>query len=126
MDNGSTYKMITDRTPNNGQYEWLVPSKVSKSCLIRITDADKPILCQNHILFEFNMRIPRPLKLLSTPPGITALLSVPDPRLQAFLSLELQLLPYEAKKLIQISGNGVWTKSFYYEAFLERWHKVKR
>ncbi len=124
LDNGSTYIPIADRVPNNGRYEWLVPSEVSKSCLIRITDADKPVFSQHQIFFDLNMKVSRPMKLLSSPPAFTALLAVPDPLRQAILKLELQIIPYEAKRLFQIAGNGVWTKAIYYEVFLERWHNI--
>lgn len=40
-DNGETWNVITDTTPNDGSYNWMVPSPASEYCYIRILAADR-------------------------------------------------------------------------------------
>lgn len=38
-NNGSTWRTIIDSTPNDGNYQWIVPNTPSTECLVRISDA---------------------------------------------------------------------------------------
>jgi hypothetical protein len=39
-DNGQTWKMIVQTTPNNGSFDWTIPETVSDECLVRVTAND--------------------------------------------------------------------------------------
>jgi len=124
-DNGSTYKLIAERVPNTGCYDWLVPGEVSKSYLIRITDADRPTSPAGSISFEFNFKIPYTKRPFASVPELSTFFTVPDVRKQAYLGLEIKFTPYEAKRIIQVSANSAWAKPWSYESFIEKWHSVR-
>jgi hypothetical protein len=42
-DNGTTWKVIVQTTPNNGSYDWAVPDTVSDECLVRVTASDNDL-----------------------------------------------------------------------------------
>jgi hypothetical protein len=41
-DNGANWNIIDANTPNDGQYEWLVPEVDSNQCLVSVSDANDP------------------------------------------------------------------------------------
>lgn len=124
-DNGSTYKIITGRAPNTGKYDWLVPSDISHSCLIRISDADKYIPVSHSISLEFSFKMKKTVDFSNSAPSFLSTITIPDQRRQAYLKLSLDIIPFEAKKLFQISANNVWARAEGYDVFLDRWHRIK-
>ncbi len=66
-DDGVTWSTVTDSTPNDGDYSWLVPDKSSALCLLRISDTTDSTLKG---ATPGNFSIVRPIDL---PQGITVL-----------------------------------------------------
>jgi hypothetical protein len=38
-NDGGSWSIITNETPNNGSYDWIVPNSISEACRIRISDS---------------------------------------------------------------------------------------
>ncbi|MGC8893202.1 MAG: choice-of-anchor D domain-containing protein, partial [Candidatus Saccharicenans sp.] len=124
-DNGSTYRTIAERAPNTGKFDWLIPSDISPNYLIRISDADKHMPISDSISFEFSFKIKKSENFFESAPGFSSIITIPDLRRQAYLKLNLNIIPFEAKRLFQISANNVWAKAEGYDVFLDRWHRIK-
>jgi RHS repeat-associated protein len=125
-DNGSTYRVIADRTPNNGSYNWIVPKDVSSSCLIRVTEAEgRPFLAPKIISFEFSFKISSPQELYAPVPGFSVDLGVPDFGMKSYNSLVLEFAPYEASGNLHIAANNFWAAPKSFDVFLDRWHRIK-
>lgn len=125
-DNGSTYRVIADRTPNTGTYNWIVPKDVSSSCLIRITESEgRPFLAPKIISFEFSFKISNPRELYVPVPGFSVDLGVPDFGMRGYNSLALEFAPYEASGNFYIAANNFWAAHRSFEVFLDSWHRIK-
>jgi RHS repeat-associated protein len=124
-DNGSTYRTIVNRVPNNGSYDWVVPKDLSSSCLIRITEAEgRSFLAPKTISFEFSFKVSNPQELYVPVPGFSVDLGVPDYRMMSYNSLALEFVPYEPSRNVRIAANNVWTAPKSFDVFLDRWHRI--
>ncbi|MBE3141939.1 MAG: choice-of-anchor D domain-containing protein, partial [Thermoplasmata archaeon] len=125
-DNGSTFRIIADRAPNNGSYDWVVPKDISSSCLIRITEAEgRSFLAPKTISFEFSFKVSNPQELYVPVPGFSVDLGVPDYRMMSYNSLALEFVPYEPSRNVRIAANNVWTAPKSFDVFLDRWHRIR-
>jgi YD repeat-containing protein len=125
-DNGSTYRTIAARAPNDGRLDWLVPPELSSSCLIRVSDAEgAPVQAPEAVLYEFSFKVSRPRELYAPVAGFAVSLEVPDFRLQSGTSLRLEVIPDQTREQVYVAANGFWAAPRGWDVFLERWHRVK-
>ncbi|MBM3312955.1 MAG: hypothetical protein FJY80_15785, partial [Candidatus Aminicenantes bacterium] len=125
-DNGGTYRTIAARAPNDGRLDWLVPSDLSSSCLIRVSDAEGiPVQTPEAVTFEFSFKVSSPVELYAPVPGFEVELAVPDFRLQSRASLRLEVIPDQTKRQVYVAANDYWAAPLAYDAFLDRWHRVR-
>lgn len=61
-DNGNSFEVISDSTPNDGSYSWQVNATVSSNCIFRINDAgNNSILDNSDVVFEIIDCVVQPL-----------------------------------------------------------------
>ena len=117
-DNGSTYKMIVERTENTGSYPWLVPPVISGLCLVRVSSADGPAAETESLSIEFKVK-------MTGGPGLTLRTSIPDPKISGSWSAEIAFVPDEVRKTMALSLNSAGIDALPAASFYGKWHTVR-
>jgi len=124
MDNGSTYLAIAERTPNTGEFTWLVPDMVSGLCLVRISNADGPPRAPKAFVYEMKLKIPSDNDDRQIP-VFKLLASIPDPVTRSNWTAELVLAADSLRDSAGAALNSATGDFGPLSEFLGRWHQAR-
>jgi RHS repeat-associated protein len=124
-DNGSTYHTIAERAVNIGTYPWQVPSDLSESCLVRISDADGAPTMPLAISYEFNFRVSIPEGESLGTPHFTFLAGLPDLLSQSYKVAEVSFAPDGLSGCENLLFNYSLAEVQGLGKFLETWHHAQ-
>jgi RHS repeat-associated protein len=124
-DNGSTYHTIVERAANIGTFPWVVPSDLSESCLIRISDADGAPTMPVLISYEFNFRVSVPEGQSPEASHFTFRAGLPDPKSQSYQVAEVSFAPDGLRGCENLLFNYAVAEVQSLEQFLGSWHHAR-
>ena len=126
LDNGTTYRQISDRYLNTGEYKWRVPPVVTPSALVRISSAEGQPFEPQMMSFEASFKINKLDQSKDSYPGgqFKMNISIPDQKTNGMWSASLAFQQ-------NINGDQV-IKCNYLEGktqtsnqSVNRWHHLK-
>ncbi len=124
-DNGSIYRIIADRIPNSGAYPWNVPQDISPSCLLRITDADGPLLVPKLMSYEFALKVSRRQDSPAGADQFTVHAGFPDKVNQIYRFADVSFTYDAPAQEGTLSFNSVPMATFDLSSLIEKWQQIR-
>lgn len=124
IDNGSTYKTVSERAQNTGLYLWKAPHDISPSCLLRISDAEGLPVIPEQLTYEFMFKTSR---LQSTPEmgQFTIHAGVPDVAEQLYRFADISFIPDINAGMTNIYINSALVESTELDSFIDVWQQLR-